>query len=261
MLTLSYQPQDTRVVFEDAYGRPSASSVRKLFDSSKPSLVLVGTAARDKDHCEGEVLEKLCVAEANRRGIQSVAVLDAWMAYGIRFHDTDARQEWCEHLMPTKIAVMDDYARQGFIAEGMPGKYLDRLALTGNPKHDALAQVKRDFTPQDRACVRADLGLANDKPVVFYGSSWIEPEFGHGTPYYLGFTDRSVLTALVDALCRVEPKPQLFIKMHPREKMEHPDRFAGHIGLAQEVGIHTVLFSSPPHQNHNNYRLKMCNAH
>lgn len=239
---------------------PSYETAFNVLNSLRPAAVLTGTGAKDEKHAESRVWDKQVVAAANALNIPSVAVLDAWMNYRVRFSDTDKNVDWC--FMPTKIAVMDKFAYDGFVADKIPEQHLERLVVTGNPTHDGIARKAAAFSDVDRARVREHLGLAQDAPVLFYGAGWLEPELARyakdGSPNtrFLGYTDRTVLDELIPELARLnaaragenKPAAQLFIKMHPREQADYPARYAAHVEIAQKThGIRTVLFEPPKH--------------
>jgi len=233
-------------VLEQAYGFPSYDIARRVIDDVRPGLVLAGTAAVYEKHPEANVWDKQIVAAARNAGIPSMAVLDAWMNYGIvRFGNTETGEPWC--FLPDKLAVMDAYALEGIVREGLPAGHQDRVVITGNPYHDVIAQKRTAFTLDDRAAIRADLNLREDVAVVFYGSSWIEPNYAEGTKHYLGFTDRSVLDELVPALAELKPV-QLLINMHPAEQREYPMRYVPYLEQACNLGFDAVLFSPLPHK-------------
>lgn len=233
--------KEPHAVLEQAYAKPSYETAQWVLGDVKPALVITGTAAKDEKHDEAHVWDKQVVAAAGTLGIPTISVLDAWMNYGIRFHDTDRNERWC--YLPTKIAIMDQYACKGFVDDGMPKELQQRLVETGNPAHDSIAQRRAKFTDDDRQRIRAALGLAQDKRTVFYATSWLEPDFGPTTDKFLGFTDRTVLDELIPALAELNPVPQLFIRMHPRERKDWPDRYDAHVAQAQSLGVHTVLFN------------------
>jgi hypothetical protein len=234
--------KEPHTVLEQAYARPSYETAQWVLGAVKPALVITGTAAKEEKHDEAHVWDKQVVAAANTLGIPTISVLDAWMNYGIRFHNTDTDKRWC--YLPTKIAIMDQYARNGFVDDGMPDELQRRLVETGNPAHDSIAQRRAMFTDNDQVRIRATLGLEQGKPAVFYATSWLEPDFGQTTDKFLGFTDRTVLDELIPALAALNPVPQLFIRMHPRERKDWPDRYDAHVARAQSLGVHTVLFNS-----------------
>jgi hypothetical protein len=232
--------------FIDAYqyGSPSPETAGNMLDAlarehgAPVSLVLTGA--------DVNLWEKNIIGEASSREIPTIAVLDAWMNYRSRFSDEATGKSWS--YLPEKIAVMDGYACQGFLNEGMPAAEHYRLTITGNPYHDSIARTRTLFKPQHRLDVLQTLRLSHDAPVVHYGSGWLEPELAEGTERYLGFTDRSQLEDLVGALATMQPLPQLIIRMHPKEQAASPDRFASQIERARTAGITTTLYDPAVHQ-------------
>src|SRR5438128_2414188 len=62
--------------------------------------------------------EKLFIDSARRLGIPSLAVLDFWSHYAVRFSDSGGSLAF----LPDRIAVMDSYAETEMIEAGIPGE-------------------------------------------------------------------------------------------------------------------------------------------
>lgn len=180
-----------------------------VFERARPSLALVATSVNEL------CFEKRFVAAAQRRGIPSLAVLDFWTNYGARFADEHGRLVY----VPTRIAAMDDEARQGLLAAGIAP---ERVVVTGQPAFDALAERRASFSDGDRERARAALGVdAADRLVLFASQPLLRlygPATGSG---HLGYDESTVLERLVPVLERFALRSgralTLLVRPHPRE--------------------------------------------
>lgn len=167
----------------------------------------------------GVNLEKPFFAAARRLGIPSLAVLDHWMNYRLRFANEQGELVY----LPDRIAIMDEQAREEMLAEGLDA---GRLVVTGQPAFDELASFRRSVTPQLRQSVRQMLGIAEDERMVLFASEPISTMCGTepSQPLFPGYTERTVLRALVTALGQIvqrrTEKIVLIIRPHP---LDNPD--------------------------------------
>ncbi|MDR0869368.1 MAG: hypothetical protein LBN39_01100 [Planctomycetaceae bacterium] len=216
----------------------------------KPDAVITGTSAVDPT-------EKYLWLAGERLGIVSLAVLDQWINYGIRFspytvyqlaeYQNDKRFPY----LPSKICVMDEFAETEALADGLPK---ERLAVTGQPYFETVLKNAAKITPQDCIDYLEPLGIHGREIVAVFAS---EPLFQEqGEPGYLGFTERSALKMLAEAiqlLCGLSgTKATLIIRQHPREK---PGNFDGIIPQIENENLRVVF------ENQSNPHLAMLSAH
>jgi hypothetical protein len=167
----------------------------------------------------GVNLEKPFFAAARQLGIPSLAVLDHWMNYRLRF----ANEKGELLYTPDRIAIMDEQARQEMIAEGLDA---DRLVVTGQPAFDELAAFRQAATLEHRENIRQLLGVVPAERMVLFASEPISTMCGTepSQPLYPGYTEQSVLGALVTALQRIARRRAegivLVVRPHPLEKLE-----------------------------------------
>ncbi|HYR11424.1 MAG TPA: hypothetical protein VEQ60_26820 [Longimicrobium sp.] len=164
----------------------------------------------------GVDLEKRLIAAARGVGIPSLAVLDFWSSYALRFADADGRRAF----VPDRVAVPDETARTGMLEAGFDPA---RLVVTGQPAFDALAAVRAGFTPERREEVRAALGVRPGERMVLFLSQPLRAVFGaeEGSPHFPGYTEDGVLARLAAALeaaaRRRGERVALVVRPHPRE--------------------------------------------
>ncbi len=151
----------------------------------------------------------LSLARAARRlGLPTVCVLDNWMNYRARL-EMDGR----ELLIPDVYAVMDDMARDGALAEGVPEHC---LRITGHP---GLAGMARDMTRAGGE-ERARLGLgSNGRGLIAFIGEPVAKDQGTGaeTPGWRGYTERDVLPLLCRELQSSAAGLDMAIVPHPRD--------------------------------------------
>ncbi|HLJ93367.1 MAG TPA: CDP-glycerol glycerophosphotransferase family protein [Gemmataceae bacterium] len=159
-------------------------------------------------------LEKPFFAAARRLGIPSLAVLDHWMNYRLRFANEQGELAY----LPDRIAIMDAQAQEEMIADGLDA---GRLVVTGQPAFDELTSFRRSVSPQLRQEVRQRLGIGDDQRIVLFASEPISTMCGTepSQPLYPGYTEQTVLrevaTALQRIAARTTEKVVLVVRPHP----------------------------------------------
>lgn len=184
-----------------------------ILSNPKASLLLTGTSYNSID------LEREFIAVAREKKVPSLAVLDFWSNYALRFSDGDG------HLgcMPDRIAIMDEWAREEMVAAGFDPA---RLVITGQPVLDDLALWRSPFTLARRQAILEELGAKPDEFLVLFTSQPLSSVYGTdpANPLYPGFDEWGVLNMLLIVLDQlVNEKGQrmtLIIRPHPREKAE-----------------------------------------
>lgn len=105
----------------------TASAMLEFLRFQVPDVVITGTSADD-------MTEKLLWKAAERCGIPSMAILDQWMNYGIRFSkysvaEIEQYYEQKNHeYLPSKILVMDALAKTMAVEDGLDAS---RISCSG----------------------------------------------------------------------------------------------------------------------------------
>ncbi|MBX2860043.1 MAG: alpha-2,8-polysialyltransferase family protein [Vampirovibrio sp.] len=181
----------------------------------QPHLLITGTSAND-------MTEKYLWQAARSLNIASMAVLDQWMNYGIRFsaHGMDTLQHYQENpqhpYLPDTLCVMDAFAKEEMTAAGLPKA---RIEITGQPYFQHLRQSVANL---NREAIRARLGVTPEERLLVYVSEPIELCQGASTP--LGYTEKTIFQALLNTLAQLDNQLTspvcLLIKGHPKESRE-----------------------------------------
>lgn len=177
----------------------------RLLTGARPRAVITGTSW-GPDRPELAVLRA-----AAERDIPSVAVLDFWSNYRRRFEGATGVL-----VLPDLIAVMDEAARRGIAAAGVPN---GGAVVTGQPHFDDLLRPNPAGGAGGPPARRERLGLASDAMVVLFVSQPLTSLYGPS----LGFSESDVLELVRDGLARaVLPAgrtPVLAVRPHPRDSL------------------------------------------
>lgn len=161
--------------------------------------------------------EKYFTAIAKELGIPSLAILDFWFNYALRFSDTNGKMIY----LPDRIAIMDERARREMIKEGFDS---ERLIITGQPAFDSLVACRRSFTLERKAALRDSLGVNSAGLLILFASQPLGDLYGRDSsnPRFLGYDERSVLKSLIKALDNISilsgKRITLLVRPHPRER-------------------------------------------
>ncbi len=206
-------------VVEENYQKSRLKSDVESFEGVKADIILTATAT------ETDTVDQKLMNYANQENIPSIVVLDFWNRYMERFTDVSGN-----FTLPTKIAVMDNYAKQDMLKLNFSE---DVLVVTGQPAFDNLEELARKFSQEERLRVRQKL---NSKkylvPHVFHTDKGLSRE-------EFGFNDGDVVEVVVEALIGLDAT--YVMRPHPRELKEKPEKFEKFKSLAEQKGIHTVI--------------------
>jgi hypothetical protein len=197
------------------------ASVSAFLRRPEVVLLITGTSANGVD------LERRFIAAARDRSLPSLAVLDFWSNYRLRFGDSDKPL----HYVPDRIAVMDAWARDEMIAVGFDSS---RLVVTGQPAFDDIATWRSGFTPTRRAGIRASLGVGPSGLLVVFASQPLSRLYGtdRTSLRHPGYDEQRVLNLLTQALDRIAARVArdivLVLRPHPSECAEALAQVAGH---------------------------------
>lgn len=174
-----------------------------------PDFVLTGTSAND-------LTEKELRKSAKKFNIPSLAILDSWINYN-RFtkyscnelNKLKSTKKYAKlEYLPDYIIVMDNYAKQEMIKEGIPENIIYPL---GNP-HFLFVKQKFDKLKTDN--IRNEL-LNGKEKLILWASECLIEDYGQGFE----------IEALKDVIDIIPKNTQLIVKPHPREKNDKFDNF------------------------------------
>ena len=173
--------------------------------SIMPDFLITGTSANDKT-------EKYLWQEAKDLNIKSMAILDHWVNYGIRFskyglNEIDKFDKKCNFL-PNFICVMDKFAKQEMIKDGVPEEIIFPL---GNPHFEQLIKQSKNNKNVGSTFAKEDEFL-----ITFASEPYIE-DYGQGY-------EKKVLTDLIEIV--KDKNVKIIVKLHPKEDFSKYAEFA-----------------------------------
>ena len=186
-----------------------------------------------------DMTDKYLWGWARQHHVPSVAVLDQWQNYALRFSGPDPAERL--QYLPDWIAAMDEHARDGLVAAGIPA---DSIVVTGQPAFDRLLHLRRADRPGAREHVRRAVGVRKEARLVCFVAEAFAEHFGQT----LGFTEQSVLRDLVsicDELVRTQRlNIHLAVKLHPQNDPAAFD-WLTHLPLPSGMAA-TLHWDDPP---------------
>lgn len=166
----------------------------------KPDFLITGTSANDKT-------EKKLWQKAAALNIKSMAILDHWLNYGIRFskyglNEIEKFNKKCDAL-PDYIIVMDDFAKQEMIKDGVPA---DIIYPLGNPHFENLINQSKSAEN-----IRSQYATQDELLITFASEPYTE-DYGNENG-----NEKKVLEDLLDIVKHKETK--IIVKLHPKEDL------------------------------------------
>ncbi len=195
-------------------------SLEDLLVKNSIEVVVTGTSAND-------FTEKYLWKAASNRGILSIAVLDAWINYGIRFskwgqRDSDKYDKDADiTYIPSVICVMDELSKRELIRVGIPEL---RIIVTGQPYLECLAKTLESVSKREiKKCRERILGTSSNKKIILYASDNISSSFNDKEhELYFGYNEKTIFEELNILLKdRASEDFVLIIRPHPKENIEY----------------------------------------
>jgi UDP-N-acetylglucosamine 2-epimerase len=219
-----YQANGLRGGDIDKYLNPiNTATVLRFLQKQSPAIIVTGTSAND-------MTEKYLWQASEQLRIPSLAILDQWMNYGIRFSRYGLKdikkysQDKQPQYLPTKILVMDDYAKQRLVKEGIAK---EKIVATGNPYFEQILKSKNSFTKGKINKLKRSLGVRKNDIVVLFASEPLTLSYGDSKKYW-GFSEEETLLAIINSLNELMVKTHrgitLLVKLHPKESLNRFNR-------------------------------------
>lgn len=211
--------EKNNILFSSIDEKITLPDIQEILQKNHPAILVTGTSFNTID------LEIKFIKVAQKLAIPTLAVLDFWSNYSLRFYDMQEERRY----IPDKIAIMDEIAYSEMIAEGFRP---DLLIVTGQPAFDALAGFKLNFDTEKRQKIRRDLTIHAHELMVVFVSQPLSKIYGddESNPRFLGYTEKTVLKNLIAALeiqshdCKKDIT--LIIRPHPSEKTDAYEKIA-----------------------------------
>ena len=206
------------------YQEYSLSEAEEFITHTQASIVVTGTSGHG-------FIEKDLWLAAKTIGVPSIAVLDQWSNYRIRFSEKSLSKVQKKHdsirlnRLPTKICVMDKYAKNEMIGHGFKA---GDIVVTGHPYFELLSSYKKKQLSKPRLLKQ---NLSKNTYKVLFASepmsnNWCTKEKALNI---WGYNEFTVLEALIKSLVSLSKdqniKIELTIRLHPKEKKGKFDQF------------------------------------
>lgn len=198
----------------------SVESLEVFLANNNFDVALTGTSAND-------YTEKYLWQASRNIGIISVAIVDAWLNYGIRFSkwtqvDIDKYNEMKDvSFLPSAVCVMDELSQNEMVREGIPKH---NIRVTGQPYLESIKKgilgVSKDMIDSFR---HRYLGGSLGKRIILYASDNISSSFNDTEgAEYLGYNEKTIFEELNKVLeRRCQDEFILVIRPHPKEGVEY----------------------------------------
>lgn len=192
-----------------------------LLHRFSPDIVITSaTSIPDNDMSEKYLWH--CSRDA---GIKTIALLDQWQNYSLRFSGV-AEHERLAYL-PDAINCIDEIGKKEMIAEGFDSNILYPL---GHPYLDGL---KQDANKLDSVAIKTLLQLGPEEDVFLFVSEAIEEHFGLGR----GYTQYDALQIFIKGINPAN-NTLIIVKLHPK------DDIAKFLHIRAAFHQHRILFIS-----------------
>ncbi|MBM3228135.1 hypothetical protein FJZ27_04755 [Candidatus Peribacteria bacterium] len=192
----------------------SQTHATSLLNTIRPEALILGTTGIISG-------ERYLTAAARIVGIRSIAILDEWYNYALRFRD---EQGMIGTYLPDVICVQDALSLKLAEEEGIPQSC---MRITGSP---ALAELhkKADELRKHPPAVPEELQNNANHPSVLFLSEKLKAAYGeragqkgtHGS--FLGFHEDIVRDDLAHVLTMIGTPVRVIEKLHPAESKKAP---------------------------------------
>jgi spore coat polysaccharide biosynthesis protein SpsF len=203
-----------RILFQDIE-TINENAIRQFLSSFRPCIIVTGTSG-------GDSIEKHVIKIAKEFRIPTIAVLDFWINYAIRFSFDNSKRLHRDALSDF-ILIMDEHAKRGMLREGFPE---EKLIITGNPHFDGFKPFPKQENPKKKFILFVDQPFTE-----LIKAGWHED---------FGYTEIEVFKDLVRALDKIKFLGEVIVKLHPRTESSEKYKAI----LTEEKLSFTVRFES-----------------
>ncbi len=190
----------------------NAPSAARILDEERPKAVLLGAST-------GWSLEKDLIVEARARRIPTYSFVDHYWNLWQRFAHAKTRERW--HYMPTRIYVIDKYAKARIVALGCP-----RTRVRVYP-HPGLAATGKEAPSIGKSAVFRRLRIPRGARTALFISETLFPVSRAWRWDQAKEADYvRLFTTMIKAASRV-PNTVVLLKRHPAECIEWKQHLKG----------------------------------
>lgn len=155
-----------------------------------------------------DMSERYLWRQAALKGVPSLAFLDQWQNYSLRFSGTGSHERLA--YLPDWINCLNETGRSEMIEEGFdPG----RLLPFGHPY---LASLRHDLAGLDPGILKRKLNIFPDQKVLLFVSEAIRENYGAQR----GYDQYQVLDYFLTMLAGQNERPKILVKLHPKDRRD-----------------------------------------
>lgn len=172
-----------------------------LLDHYAPDLLITSATSLPSV----DMSEKYLWRQAKQRGIPSLAFLDQWQNYAVRFSGKQDHERLA--YQPDWINCLNETGREEMLREGFDE---GSLVAFGHPY---LSSLKYDLPALDVARLRAGLHLSAGDKVALFVSEPIREHYGDAR----GYDQYQALDYFLSNLAQATEPPKILVKLHPKD--------------------------------------------
>lgn len=172
-----------------------------LLDHYAPDLLITSATSLPSV----DMSEKYLWRQAKQRGVPSLAFLDQWQNYTVRFSGSQEHERLA--YLPDWINCLNEIGREEMIREGFDE---GRLVAFGHPY---LSSLKHDLPALDVARLKAELHIQAGDKVALFVSEPIREHYGNTR----GYDQYQVLDYFLSNLADAPERPKILVKLHPKD--------------------------------------------
>lgn len=167
-----------------------------------------------------DMSEKYLWDNAKQKNIRTIAFLDQWQNYAIRFSGASENEKL--KYQPDLINCINSIGRKDMLEQGFENKNLVEL---GHPYLTTLRDIEID-----RDMVLLKLGILNpNKPIIIFVSEAIEENYGHDR----GYTQYETIEYFLSR--DFVQEKQVIVKLHPKDDLEKFKKYTNVVWVQNEL--------------------------
>ncbi|ACH40728.1 hypothetical protein Gbem_3736 [Citrifermentans bemidjiense Bem] len=181
---------------------PVQKNDNAVLDSHRPDFLITSATSLP----ERDMSEKNLWRNARARGVPSLALVDQWQNYAVRFSGPGEGERLA--YLPDFINCIDEVGAVEMIREGFQPGMLVRFG------HPSLSQLRRQARNLQREEIRRRLGIPATQQVALFVSEAIREHYGRSRGYDQYDSLGLFLDLVADSGTGIKP----VIKLHPKDE-------------------------------------------
>ncbi len=181
--------------------KPVNKNEFSMFRKLSPDLIITSATSLPFE----DMSEKFIWYNAQKHGVPTLAFLDQWQNYVLRFSG-NTKEERLKYF-PDYINCINNIAKEEMIGKGIDSR---RLLTLGHPY---LTWLKNDISKSHGKRLRKSLNIADSEKVVLFVSEAVYEYFGRDR----GYTQYDVIENFLQTLALKDMNDAVLLKLHPKE--------------------------------------------